>query len=80
MNNIGGGEKENNSNGEHGSVSKQGKYNRPDSTSEQEVAGQNNAVGSSGDDRGFVIGTPPPKSVIKNPAGDQVLTPTNTCW
>jgi hypothetical protein len=68
MNNIGGGEKENNANGEPGSVAKRGKFD----------TGQNNTGGSSGNDRGFVVGTPPPKNVIANPAVDRVLTPPNT--
>jgi hypothetical protein len=68
MNNIGGGEKENNANGEPGSVAKRGKFD----------TGQNNTGGSSGNDRGFVVGTPPPKNVIANPAIDRVLTPPNT--
>jgi hypothetical protein len=65
MNNIGGGEKENNANGEPGSVAKRGKFD-------------NNTGGSSGNDRSFVVGTPPPKNVIANPAVDRVLTPPNT--
>jgi hypothetical protein len=65
MNNIGGGEKENNANGEPGSVAKRGKFD-------------NNTGGSSGNDRSFVVGTPPPKNAIANPAVDRVLTPPNT--
>ena len=79
MNNIGGGEKENNANGEPGSVAKRGKFDRPVSNdAEQQVAGQNNTGGSSGNDRGFLVGTPPPKNVIANPMVDRVLTPPNT--